>query len=78
MATEICPSCGRSRRVGEGVAAEDSGMHTPETPESVPLRGAGASALDGRHVVALMTAVIGLCQILTITGPAGKLKKLKN
>ena len=31
----------------------------------------------GRRIVALMTAVIGLCQILTITGPAGKLKKLK-
>ena len=28
----------------------------------------------GRRVVALMTAVIGLCQILTLAGPAGKLK----
>jgi hypothetical protein len=30
--------------------------------------------LDGRRVVVLMTAVIGLCQILTITGSAGKLE----
>ncbi len=74
MVTEICLSCGRSGMMGEGVAAGDSGMHTPETPESGPLRGAGGVPLDGLQVVALMTAVIGLCQILTITGPAGNLK----
>jgi hypothetical protein len=28
--------------------------------------------------VALMMAVIGLCQILTLTGPAGKLKNWKS
>ena len=31
----------------------------------------------GRRVVTLMMAVVGLCQILTITGPAGKLKNEK-
>jgi hypothetical protein len=33
-----------------------------------------ADPIEGRRVVALMTAVIGLCRILTITDPAGKLE----
>ena len=73
VVTEICPSYGRSRRMGEGVAAGVGVACVENARERDTLGQRGASS-SARLTSLDCPMASGRCQVFTITGPAEKLK----
>ena len=72
MVTEICPSCGLSRRDGGGRGRR--GMRRPGNARERDTLGQRGASSSARLTSLDCPMASGRCQVLTLAGPAGKLK----